>query len=307
MNSFDRYLFKKAEEESESFDIPASVKTKIEYTINNLSENTVPENFSTVKKHKKITPIRKAVVSFACFVAVTVILLPNISPTYAQAMEKIPVIGDIIRVVTVRNYFYKDDRHEMDIDVPNIEENIGPSADMINKDINELTDILVAQFYKELDISSENGFGSINVSYEVTSNTLRWFTLKLSVNEVTASSNSYFKYYHIDKSSGKIVKLGDLFASSDYSDILTHEIKRQMKERMEKDDSLIYWVDGSSIGEDFASVDYNHNFYWNEDGNLVITFDKYEVAPGYMGWSEFTIDKKITDSILKDEFKSLTS
>ena len=55
MNSFDRYLFKKAEEESESFDIPASVKTKIEYTINNLSEKTVPESFSTVKKHKKIT------------------------------------------------------------------------------------------------------------------------------------------------------------------------------------------------------------------------------------------------------------
>ena len=35
------------------------------------------------------------------------------------------------------------------------------------------------------------------------------------------------------------------------------------------------------------------NFYFDADGNLVLVFEKYEVAPGYMGTPEFTIPKEI--------------
>ena len=35
------------------------------------------------------------------------------------------------------------------------------------------------------------------------------------------------------------------------------------------------------------------NFYINSEGKVVIVFEKYEIAPGYMGTQEFVIDKQI--------------
>lgn len=48
---------------------------------------------------------------------------------------------------------------------------------------------------------------------------------------------------------------------------------------MAKGSSKIYWVENAEIGQDFVTLDDKHNFYWDKDGNLVIVFDKYEVAP----------------------------
>ena len=39
----------------------------------------------------------------------------------------------------------------------------------------------------------------------------------------------------------------------------------------------------------FEGITENQKFYVNENGNVVIVFDKYEIAPGYMGMPEFEI------------------
>lgn len=297
MNDFDKYMRDKvAEEES---DIPSSIKFQIEQTLADL-----PEKEKDVK-YNRFLP--RLVATAACVAFVTLFLLPNVSVVYAQALEPIPVIGDIIRVITIRNYFYSDDRHEMDIDVPQIENENNEAVDFINKDVSEFTTALVNQFYKDLEITENNGYGSIHVDYEVITNTERWFTLKLSVSELAASSNNYFEFYHIDKNSGKIIKLGDLFTTDAYADIFVGEIKKQMQERMDADENVRYWISDSQIGEEFATVNEDHNFYWNENGDLVIVFDKYEVAPGSMGTPEFEIDKGVIKDILKAEFTDIVS
>ena len=193
----------------------------------------------------------------------------------------------------------------MGIDVPQIEGEDSEAVDYINKDVSELTTALVNQFYKDLEITGNNGYGSIHVDYEATTNTDRWFTLKLSVSETAASSNTYFEFYHIDKKQGKIIELGDLFNTDKFSDILVAEIKMQMQEQMANDENISYWINNSGIGEEFATVSADHNFYWNENGDLVIIFDKYEVAPGSMGTPEFVIDKGVIRDILKSEFKDI--
>lgn len=40
-----------------------------------------------------------------------------------------------------------------------------------------------------------------------------------------------------------------------------------------------------------------------KDGNIVIVFDKYEVAPGSMGTPEFVIEKGSISDILKPEYR----
>lgn len=57
------------------------------------------------------------------------ILVPNMSPGIAHAMEKIPVLGSIIRVVTFERYEFEDDRHYADAEIPQLEVETTPTDD----------------------------------------------------------------------------------------------------------------------------------------------------------------------------------
>ena len=295
MNDFDKYIKSMASEENT--DIPDSVKNKIEETL-----AALPEKNIHIKK-TKILP--RIAATAACFIFVIFFLLPNVSVAYAEAFEEIPIIGRLIKVITVRNYFYSDDYHEMDIDVPKVSGEDGDAADYINNDVNKLTDTLVKQFYKDLDSIGDSGHSSIYVDYETVTNTESWFTLKMRVHEAAGSSNTYYKYYHIDRKSGKIIKLSDLSEDEGFLETLEKEIRQQMRSQMDNDSSKIYWLDDSIIGKDYVAVTPEHNFFWNENGDLVIVFDKYEVAPGAMGTPEFTVDKALISDMLKSEYKNM--
>lgn len=51
-----------------------------------------------------------------------------------------------------------------------------------------------------------------------------------------------------------------------------------MEEQMAADASLSYLTD------EFTAIDPEQSFYWNADGDLVLVFDEYAVAAGYMAW-----------------------
>lgn len=295
MNNFDKYLRNKVSKEKR--EIPEFVKNDIEKTLSSLPER------DTEKIHVRILP--RFATALACIIFIALFLLPNISSVYAQTMEKIPIIGDIVRVITVRNYLYSDDHHEMNVDVPKIKISNNNAVNSINDDIDKLTKNLVERFYKDLKKTGNNSYSSVNADYEIVTNTKRWFTLKFSITETMASSNTSYKYYHIDKSSGEIINLNDLFLTDDFSHVIAKDIKRQMLKQMNEDESLQYWINDSEIGEDFSSVKDTQNFYWNKNGNLVIIFDEYEVGPGYMGTPSFVIKKNTIKDILKPEFQNM--
>jgi len=293
MNHFDRILKAKAAEEQS--EIPASVKDKIEKTLADLPEKKA--NPASVR----VLP--KAAAAAACFIFIVFFLFPNISVTYAHALEQLPVIGDLVRVVTIRNYFYADEYHELDVYVPQVDIENSEAFDLINKDIDELTDALVQQFYSDLAAIGDDGHGSVYADYQTVTDTERWFTLKIRVTEASGSSNTYFKYYHVNKQTGSIVRLGDLAADNRFYERIEQEIQKQMRTEMEQNSDLIYWTEDSVIGKYLRSVSPDHNFYWNKDGDLVIPFDKYEIAPGYMGTPEFTISKELLKDVMKSEFR----
>lgn len=293
MNEFDDLIKQKVKEEAQ--EIPNSAKIKIDETLSRLPE----------KEHKQVKckVFPKVAVAAACFLFICFIVMPNCSTAYALALEKIPVIGSIVKVVTIRNYYYSDENHEMNIEVPKIESENNDAVDYINKNVQELTEILADRFNADLKEIGDSGHGSIYADYEVVTNSEKWFTLKIRVNECAGSGNTYYKFYHIDKTNGKIVNLGDLSDRHDFYAVLENEIRRQMREIMADDSYKVYWVDDAEIGQDFVKLDETHNFYWKENGDLVIVFDKYEVAPGYMGTPEFTIGKDVFENLLSKEYR----
>lgn len=62
------------------------------------------------------------------------ILLPNTSAAMANAMEQIPIIGQLVKVVTFRDYQYESDRNMADIEIPEIQPADNNSAANNTKD-----------------------------------------------------------------------------------------------------------------------------------------------------------------------------
>lgn len=231
--------------------------------------------------------------------AAAVILLitipPNVSASAAMAMEKIPLLGSVVKVITLRNYTYEDGHSNANVSVPLIEaEGSTDGAQQINTSVEDYTNMILEQFEAEQKEIGE-GYQGLDISYEVVTDNDIWFTLRLDILQVQASGFQQEKYYHIDKSTGKTASLKNIFAeNSDYMTIISDNIKEQMRTRMATEEGVIYWLDNPDQNvENFESIGENQNFYFDTDGNLVIAFDEYAVAPGFMGVCQFVIPKDI--------------
>jgi hypothetical protein len=106
-------------------------------------------------------------------------------------------------------------------------------------------------------------------------------------------------YDTIDKENAVLITLPSLFKDDSYISILSNLIIDQMTTNMANDDYLVYWVGDSEI-QPFTTISAEQKFYINADHQLVITFDKYDVAPGYMGLPEFVISTDDIADILVD-------
>lgn len=95
------------------------------------------------------------------------------------------------------------------------------------------------------------------------------------------------RYINIDTKQNKILTLENLFKENvDYKKIINEKIKGQMEERKKQGE---FFFEGS---KGFASITDNQPFYINKNGDLVIVFNVYEIAPFGAGIIEFTIPKK---------------
>lgn len=294
MHKMDRKIKRRAH--SENTTPPAGFTKAVESTLQSLPErgkNTLPYYLPRILK-----------TAAACF-ALLFVLLPNISSNVAHAMEELPIVGKLVKVVTVRNYFYNDDYHEAKVHVPKLEtekeeSNASSAAQFINATVEELTDTLIQRFENDVKELGNEAHFSLQIDYEVVTNTEHWFTLKINVYEGAGSSNTYFKVYHINKTTGKIVQLSDLFKrDSDYLQAISANIRSQMIAQMESNADLQYWVDAEYPEWNFSNIKPDQNFYISKNGNIVILFDKYEVAPGYMGTPQFEIPKTVYEAYLK--------
>lgn len=237
------------------------------------------------------------------------IILPNTSATIAHAMEQIPVIGSLVKVVTFRDYEYESDRNMADIEVPEIkpelatednalQENLDRTTAEINAEIQTITDNLIKEF--EDNLKSEGGYQDVVVKSEVLATTPDYFTLKLICYQGAGSGYQWNYFYTIDLKTGERLKLKDIFKEdADYITPISENIKRQMQERMDADENVYYWLNDEIEEWNFKGITDETSFYLNEKGNVVIGFNEGDVAPMYMGTVEFEIPADVLDGIRK--------
>lgn len=301
---------KQLKEEYENMTIPEAGRERLQAGIDR----------ARIEKKRAERVRRRSAWTAAAAAVIVLIALPNTNMQIAHAMENIPVLGGFFRLVTVRQYNYSDENHDAEVELAQIaygedagegvpagevavgaatlEGTAAESVEAVNQDMEATVEELIRQFE---DTLSEEGYHGLHVTQEVVTDNALYYTVKLSVLETEASGYEHNQFYTIDKQTGNVVTLADLFAEgSDYISAISENIKTQMKEQMATDEGVIYFLDNDDMPEfNFQGITEQTNFYFNEKNELVIAFDEYEVAPGSMGAPEFVIPQEVTAALLK--------
>lgn len=268
-------------EEYDQIPVPQEARDRIEAGI---MRARLEKKRSDRMKNMKRTGVTAAALVLTFGIAV------NASPVVAQAMDGIPVIGSIARVVTIRNFSETTDNGMMaDISVPQIDGNVAANAEM-----DAYAKELIARYEKEVvaQLGQEEGHYALESSYEVVSDNDKYVSIRINTVETMASGAEFVKIFTVDKATGQTVSLKDYLNSPEKLEAVSQNIKDQMAAQMADDEGKVYFTEGEVGG--FTGLTGDENFYLNEAGELVIVFGEYEVAPGYMGTVSFTIPKDVT-------------
>ncbi|HHW37439.1 MAG TPA: anti-sigma-V factor rsiV [Bacillales bacterium] len=232
----------------------------------------------------------------------------NVNETFAKTMAEVPVIGNIVKVLTFVEYKVDEETYNADIKAPAIHnlKNEGLQATLNEKYLEE-SKALYEQFQADIDElkAANGGHLGVDSGYEIKTDNDRILSIGRYVVNTVASSSTTYQFDTIDKQKGLLITLPSLFKNDAYINVISEEVKKQMIAQMENDDSMFYWVENPNhpvedldLIDPFEKIKANQSFYINKDNKLVIVFDKYEVAPGYMGVVEFTIPSVVLEDIL---------
>lgn len=255
------------------------------------------------KKNNRFKGLKVAVASLVASLALFFIGV-NTSPVFAQTMLKVPIVGSLVEVITFREYTFDEDTFNANIKVPAIS---GLENKKLENSLNEKylqeNEKLYEEFIADIEDLKQNGGGHLGVDsgYIVKTDTDKILSIGRYVVNIVASSSTTIKYDTIDKEKEVLLTLPSLFKNDSYIDVISENIKSQMLEQNQADENKIYWVKGIEEElsfETFEKIGAEQNFYINPDGKLVISFDKYEVAPGYMGVVEFVIPTEVIANLL---------
>ena len=254
------------------------------------------ENSANAKNRKKKSRLIHILQNTGATAAAmaALVILTNVNPTIANAMENVPILGPISKIVTFRTYENQTNHFEAKVDIPEIES--APAE--VNQSIEEYANALITQYESDLRSSQGEGNYSLNSSYQVVTDTTNYLCVRIDTTLVMASGTEYTKVFTIDKRTGKIISLSDLF--HDKPEMLTaisDNIKEQMQAQMAADSSVTYFYNSDMPEWDFKELRGDESFYFNEKGELVITFDETDVAPAYMGAVEFAIPQSVTGTL----------
>ena len=148
-----------------------------------------------------------------------------------------------------------------------------------------------------------DGEGTPHFGYEYYFETIAenddWFVFRTAVFYAAGSSMTVNEYWPLNKHTGKLAELTDVADTVRLEDVRDF-VFQAMERENNRNNGEIFWLDRENFDAAFSFIEEYHHWYVNEKGNLVITFDKYEIAPGSMGELCFEIldDKAV---LIKDQ------
>lgn len=283
----------KSKETYENIVIPEELAGKVQEAI----------DISRKKRVKRLTRSRRkrvyqwAAGIAAAFTVVTTVGL-NTNEAFAMEAQKLPVIGELARILTVRSYEKANDDLHISAKIPGVD--LGGDGQQLSDEVNAQIEKMTAQYeseavkraeeYKEAFLETggtqeewEEHDIRIDVWYEIKNQTEDVLSFTVKGTESWTSAYAETRYYNLDLKNNEFLTLED-FLGQDYVEKANESIRAQIDERMQNGETFFTSEEGG-----FETIEADQSFYVNENGNPVIVFEKYAIAPGAMGEVEFEI------------------
>ncbi len=283
----------KSKETYESIVIPKELEGKVQETI----EASRRKREKRLAKNRRRKLYRWAVGIAAVFTVATTIGL-NTSEAFAMEVQKIPVIGELARILTIRSYEKTEGDTQIAAEIPGVD--LGEDGQKLSEEVNAQIEKMTAQYeseaverakeYKKAFLETggtEEEWAEhdirIRVWYEIKNQTEDVLSFVVKGTESWTSAYAETRYYNLDLESNEFLTL-ESFLGKDYVEKANESIRGQIEERMKKGEAFFAPEEGG-----FETIEAEPDFYVNEKGNPVIIFEKYAIAPGAMGEVEFEI------------------
>jgi len=290
----------------ESIEIPEKLNELVTQTIASQNKEELRMQYE-----KKKEPTNKPLWRRYAAAAAVVILAAgtaglNTSPAFAEEMSKVPVIGRLAQVLTFRSFQGTAEDVELHVNVPMVQDSSGKELPAkVNAQIQKITADYEAQGKAEFAAYKKAFFETGGTEAEWADRTMdlyidydvKYFTDDILSLEITTakswvSADEERYYYNIDLAKDEPLTLETLLGE-DYIDLCNSSITTQIEEQMASDENAMFFGFGEDDGmiDGFQTIDADTPFYLNAEGEVVISFPEYTIAPGYMGIQEFVIAK----------------
>lgn len=320
---------KQRKEVYDKIEIPPELSERVDAAIASVDRRDAEKKARVMARSRKLHHFVRTTGTLAAAFVLCLTVGANSSRVFAEELGSLPVIGPLVRVLTIRSY----EEHENSVDlvaaIPQIEETTGAEygsgeaegavlnlqepdstyvAD-INAEIDAIVEDYIARAKKDMADYKEAFFATggtqeewadrtmdIQIDYEVKYQEGPYLSLVLSAGECWVAAYQENYYYNLDLEHDRDITLEDLLGP-DYIEICNQSIREQIEAQIKADENNMYFGYGPAADElseelMFKTITPETSFYINEKGNPVICFAKYEIAPGYMGVREFEILRK---------------
>ncbi len=258
----------------------------------------IRRTFKDTKRAAQVKTVRKIMVGAASFVLLLTASV-NVNQDFAMNLSEIPVLGSIVKVLSFKFDVVETDTVHASIEAPIITglENETLQATLNAKYYDANKSLYEAFKTEVVDIENVGGHLGIDSGFEIKTDTEQILSIGRYYVNTVGSSSTTFTYDTVDKIQGIMITLPSLFVDDTYIETISAYLLDYMKADMVVNPDNFYWVTEGDI-EPFVSILPDQNFYLTADGKLMISFDKYAIAPGYMGVLEFEIPTDVISDIL---------
>ena len=192
---------------------------------------------------------------------------------------------DNAKLQLLKEKHYETEGTIVTVKIPHV---VNVKDDKVKKVINKLITQAIDDFtneFKEFDKEPNTEHKLIaDITFQNYYSDDKIISFSINATQIMADSYLQKKFYTVDLKTGVVYNI-EHFLGSDYQNIVKKSVQQQIAENKEKYPNLMYFDEAVNN----LKITNEQPFYINKDNQVVVVFNQFEIAPGYMSLPEFII------------------
>lgn len=192
---------------------------------------------------------------------------------------------DNAKLQLLKEKHYETEGTIVTVKIPHV---VNVKDDKVKKVINKLITQAIDDFtneFKEFDKEPNTEHKLIaDITFQNYYSEDKIISFSINATQIMADSYLQKKFYTVDLKTGEVYNI-EHFLGSDYQNIVKKSVQQQIAENKEKYPNLMYFDEAVNN----LKITNEQPFYINKDNQVVVVFNQFEIAPGYMSLPEFII------------------